>query len=424
MNALSLLRIKEMVNASLVTLTRQRILIVEAQIYNFVINLCLPNARKYLQNHHSHSTSSDIICPCFTTSHSHKHWLIYLIFKIHTLLLASNPNGFTLIPQQYLPKLTAATPFIYQRRVRHLAPDDFQPAIDTLKLVLYQWLNIPVSRDAEYRCILVNQLYNHLGPASLLLPGVWTLCYKFPKWIFVDTPNTDGSQLNIAPLRLFSACIQALPAASPDSIDYKLLNELWDLFMQFMTAVRGGNRTRTNIQLYDGPEVELNPALAEARLMQFVEFLQTSLKATKNELHPSHKLYNQLTQPIHADFYMPLREFAPSRTNLRNQPTGPLSRLRDPIGFFNLLTFRLLCFNTEASRTLPFDFTIESLQGFREIHKDNKKYWHNSSAYGNQSPFWMTEGVMERLWNSAHTVWPIFLKTMTGIYSLYLGVIF
>lgn len=384
-------------------------------------------ARTYLQDHHTHFTQSfDDLCPCFTKTHRHIHWLIHLVFKIHTLLLVADPKGFTLMPLQYLKNLTLANPYIYKpasNRIRLLESDNFQPAIDLLKSVLYQWLNIPSNRDAEIRSIIVNQLYNHLGAGALLLPGVWEMCYRLPKWIFASTSADNSAKHKIVPIRLFSACIQALPAASPDSLDYQLLNELWGLFMKFTGAIRGGRGTRVNLQLYDGQDVELNPVLAESRLQLLVQFLKTSLKAAKNELEPSHRLYERLVHPDNADFFMPLREYAPSRTNLRNQQNGPLSQLDKPIGLFNLLVFRVLSFNTPASRSLPYNFTIATLNDFRKSHTNNQAFFHNPKAYGNKSPAWTEEGVMERYWETAHHIWPKYLKDMQGT-NLHLQIVY
>lgn len=170
---------------------------------------------------------------------------------------------------------------------------------------------------------------------------------------------------------------------------------------------------RCSLQPAEIPE-QLNPILAQHRYQLFKGFLLDSLKATKGELLPGHPMYQWLTDPKHADFYLPLREKAPSRQNLLTQPYSPLTKLREPAGLFNLLLFHVLCFNSETSRNMPFNFTLDTFQAFRSEYVLSD--WYNYRAYGSSNMARRAEELPAKYWKMSQAVWTQFLETMTGVY--------
>lgn len=412
-DALAFLRKKEQLHQAVLVQTRYRILYVEMEIYNLIIAICLPHARLALINHDLHEQESSLTCACSELFNSdHEKWLLHLTLKIQ-LLLFSSPNGFQLSSQTYLPLLKSHKVYTYAPpKPRLYLKGEYQQTLNILKEVLYHWLDIPAGdKKAEYRCMMLNYLCSYIGASALFLDGVWNLCNDIPEWIYTDNQEFNSKTMIQIPLQMFATCLYSLPAASQTSVEHQLLGELWQLHSKFGSALRGKGRVSLPSL---GISEQLNPVLANHRYQIFKDFLLDSLKATKDELSIRHPMHKRLTDPKEADFYLPLREKAPSRQNLHTQPNSPLSQLREPVGFFNLLLFRVLCFNSETSRTMPFNFTFQSFENFKKLHK--REHWYNSRAYGSPNRGRRQDPLVAKYWSVAHHVWPQFLTTMTSTY--------
>lgn len=90
-------------NSVLQNITSTRYLVVENQLYNLVMTLCLPAARALVKRHKSHS-DNDSECTCAKYGHQHKHWLSHLVMRIYTSL-ASSVKEANISSIHYLPKL-------------------------------------------------------------------------------------------------------------------------------------------------------------------------------------------------------------------------------------------------------------------------------------------------------------------------------
>lgn len=410
-------------NAALQAVTQHRILIVEAQVYSFVLNLCLPNARAVLSKHAKHSTlakhsthanrstHADILaeCACYENVHAHEKWLIRLTIKLRDMLVLC-PHGFTVDSVTYLPNLEHQSTFRYIvnkfRNEYHEALVPNQKVLNVLKVALYQWLNIPIQRDAEYRCIMVDVLQQHLGSAVLYLPEVWNMCCEVPSWIYTDDRERQSFNMEEVPLLDFSASVQCLAAANPGTRDNNLLRNLWESYKKFIMNVRTGPKgLPVAIQHFD----DYDGVLSIPRFKLLVDFLRKSLQSVHNQLPITDPFYEPLRHK--GDFYLPLREFAPSRQNIVSQANTPFLHIEEPVGMFNLLVFRILCFNTQVSRTYSFDFTLPSLlKMMDQYEKKNKAHYHNSRAYGNPCAGWDDRKLMERYWDTAHSAWPLWVE--------------
>ena len=134
------------------------------------------------------------------------------------------------------------------------------------------------------------------------------------------------------------------------------------------------------------------------RLDQLKAFLLCSLQFTQGTLdleHPCHPLLKDKT-----DFYLPLREHAPARRNFLRIANA--DSLKTPEGFFNLIVFRLLFYNSEASRTVDFNFTLQTLKEFRSTHE--RDFYYNSRAYGNINFYRSIPELMDLHWKLAHSM--------------------
>ena len=144
------------------------------------------------------------------------------------------------------------------------------------------------------------------------------------------------------------------------------------------------------------------------RLDQLKAFLVCSLQFSQGKLGAEHPCYQLLTQ--NTDFYLPLREHAPARRNFLRIANA--DSLKTPEGLFNLIVFRLLFYNSEASRTVDFNFTLQTLKEFRSTHE--RDFYYNSRAYGNINFYRSIPELMDLHWKLAHSLWPSFVAKING----------
>ena len=424
LDALGHLRDKSNINNCLVALSRQRILFVESHIYNFVLSLCLPRARSLIQCHRAHSSEAASPCPCYEGLHPHEHWLLKLVLKIDQSL-AWTSNSFSLDPTLYLPKLIQATPYTrnFASNLRRMHDDAVpeQSIINTLKDVLYHWLNIPNDAKAQFRAAMVNIFHTTLGSGALMLPNVWELCQQVPRWVY---STSTGHYSKDDPLVTFGTAVKLLPAALPNTTTYHLLKLLWEKYERFCAAQN--SRGKTSLKLVRNP-TEFDSAsldLSDVRLHIFKNFLIDSSRFVKHTLPHSHSCFDVFQR--RTDFVLPLRELAPCRVNLVRSLNS--DRLRTPRGLFNLLVFRVLMYNTDAARTEDFNFDVQSIKTFRLTYDAdrNSKYYYNSCAYGSNNPGRKDSNLMDLYWTLSVRLWPQFVADSEGeyIYTSFLNFIY
>ena len=395
------------VHSCLLSLSRQRILFAEAQIYNYIFSQCLPRARQHLQSHSEHPNASIHTCGCYEGVHEHEHWLIRLTLKIKECATFS-PAGFTLEASTYLSALPDATPYVSGSRARHRYAVTDQDVINTLKAVLYQWLQIPPNKDAEFRAAMVEIFHKYLGAGSLLLPSIWQLCVDVPEWVYTDSQEFQSNLRHTEnePLRTFSRCTEALPAAIRGTGTRILLDGLWSKYKMLSSALRTNGRSLASNDRACSSTLMHN--IQTLRLDQLKAFLVCSLQFSQGKLGAEHPCYQLLTQ--NTDFYLPLREHAPARRNFLRIANA--DSLKTPEGFFNLIVFRLLFYNSEASRTVDFNFTLQTLKEFRSTHE--RDFYYNSRAYGNINFYRSIPELMDLHWKLAHSLWPSFVAKING----------
>ena len=406
--ALTMLRKQSNIHTCVLALTRQRILYVEATLYTFIFGICIPTARRVIANHRSSCANTNNTCSCFEGVHAHEQWLIRLVLKINNLLLIM-PNKFTLYPSEFLPKLSDATPYVHEvppnRNRYQIATVPEQLVLNALRNVLYQWLGIPADKNAEYRSVIVENLHQILGAGALLLPSVWKLCSTTPEWIYTNAQEYRHQQraTDAVPLSVFVQSIKAIPAQVQEQLDL-----LWTKYKVLGTGLRSNGRILPTKTISSTGGIS-SQALPPTSLKVFKEFLLNCLKVVKgvnpNDCNYTEKLKDE------PDFYLPLREYAPSRSNFKNkiQP----NTLKTPIGFFNLLVFRILMFNTDAGRETDYNFDLNTLEQFRLTHDIH--HYYNSRAYGSTNDGRRDPDLYRLYWVLSETLWPALLSRNEGI---------
>ncbi|KAK7677631.1 hypothetical protein QCA50_019442 [Cerrena zonata] len=395
-------------NTAVQSITHHRILNAEAEIYSLVLTSCLPTARRILRGHQTHPLHNTTLipCHCYHDVHPHDKWLVRLTLKLQDMLFL-RPDGFQIVSLPYLSRLSPVSTYTFKPSKfnvhYHASGVPIQNTLNVLKDVLYTWLDIPKSREAEYSCILVDMLQKHLGAVVLYLPGVRKMCYDVPPWVYTNLTESQGTHFQEEPLRAFDSAVKRLRTKMLVSPEGNQLSKLWSSYIKFITNIRSGPRgVPVAIQEYN------NPVLSPLHFQRFTEFLRHSLLFVGGKLPPSDKFYNLLNdQP---DFFLPLREFAPSRHNFVSQTKGHARYLQTPLGLFNLLVFRILCFNTPAARQESFTFTLQTLKDFRWRHRKDQSYYFNSHSYGSPCDGWEKESLMERYWLTANHTWPAWIK--------------
>ena len=391
-------------------ISQQRILYVESQLYSIVYSTCLPRARCHLDSHRAHGRNP---CKCLDAVHPHNQWLVRLVIKIDDRLTIS-PNDFTLDPQDFLPSLAGARPFVHvllgNRRRYYETPVDTQIVLNTLRSILYQWLEIPDDKDAEYRSAIVEIFHNSLGPGALLLPSVWLLCSSVPEWVYSDVLEFQKSYryTDAEPLRLFAKCVDLLPAHEEYMKGTGLIHDLWGKYKTLTTALRTEGKSLLPVKA--APTVP-SPADSTSPL-GLSTFLQDCLKHRTGNLSPRHPLYTNLRD--NPDFYHPFREKAPSRVNFTSQVTKNF--LESPRGLFNLLVFRILMFNSPAGREAAFDFTLDSFEEYWATH--DLSFFYNPCAYGAISDGRLNPDVYRLYWILSKVLWPALIAKNKGMLSV------
>ena len=410
--ALDTLRKQSNIHTCVISLTRQRILYVEATLYTFIFGICLSTARKVIANHRSSCVNKGGNCGCFEGVHAHEQWLIRLVLKIDNLLLIT-PNKFTLYPSDFLPKLQDATPYLHEvpssrnRYQINVVPE--QLVLNALRNVLYQWLHIPADKNAEYRSVIVENLHQVLGAGALLLPSVWQLCSTTPEWIYTNTHEYRHRQraTNAIPLSVFVQSIKAIPNPVREQLDL-----LWTRYKSLGTGLRSNGRivpTKT-IPSNDSSSFE-SVASASESLKAFKAFLLDCWKVVEG-LTPTNSSFREKLR-AQPDFYHPLREHAPSRLNFirKVQP----ATLKTPLGFFNLILFRILMFNSDAGRETDYNFDLDSLEQFRLAN--DIAYYYNPTAYGSTNDGRRDPDLYRLYWILSEALWPNLLSRNEGIQS-------
>lgn len=400
MSNLQMLEHRGQMNEVIQNITRGRYLVVENEIYGIITTLCLPAARQVAEKHRRHVKGSnpDIVCQCAETGHEHEQWLAKLVMRIYTLLTLSVLED-DIDSRDYLKSLEPPRVFPYRipKQRRNFTSDPpTQKIIDIFKAILFHWFNMPQSNAAEKRSIMINTLQQQLGMGVIFLPDVWSLCIDPPSWIMQHSKKLGKKRRRIQPLILFQSAVVSLEAAAPGTEEFELMEQIWERYKTFILSVRQGPKG-----LPVAIPLNQNLELSEKNFSNFVLFLRKSLQASKGELPELDPFYPYLCH--NPDFFMPLREKAPSRMNATSQENSIFSQIEHPQGFFNLLIFRILAFNTQASRTGRFDFTYNSLLQFM---KDNDKtLWYNPRAYGNPCRGWDHVDTWKRYWDAVHLVW-------------------
>ena len=370
--------------------------------------MCLPKARSLIQKHRLHSEQEPTPCSCYEDLHKHDQWLLKLVLKLEHVLRWSS-NSFSLDPKDYLPNLADAKVFVrnLSNNLRRIYTDqvDEQLVITILKEVIYFWLDIPNEKKREYRAMMVNIFHSTLGSGALMLPSVWDLCQRVPKWVY--TLKSPTSSQDSDALVMFAKTVQILPVAFPSTTSHLLLKLLWENYENFCVA-RHAPKKRLRLRQVQNPAEfsGSNVELAKPYLTVIADFLRNCWKFTQQSLPPNHVCYKALRS--RPDSKLPHREHAPARLHfVRN--SLPLDT---PKGLFNLLVFRVLMYNSPASRRETFDFSLQSLQTFRALHESNKnrKYYYSSSAYGCNNPKRRDDDLMEGYWPLCHEVWPSFIE--------------
>ena len=314
-------------------------------------------------------------------------------------------------PSDFLPKLQDAPPYVHEvppsRNRYQITVVPEQLVLNALRNVLYQWLHIPADKNAEYRSVIVENLHQVLGAGALLLPSVWQLCSTTPEWIYTNTQEYRHRQraTNAIPLSVFVQSIKAMPVLVRERLDL-----LWTQYKLLGTALRSNGRIVPTKTMPSNDDSSLGAvASASGSLNAFRDFLLDCLKVVEG-LTPSNSYYREKLQ-AQPDFYHPLREHAPSRLNFikKVQPTT----LKTPLGFFNLILFRILMFNTDAGRETDYKFDLDSLEQFRLTH--DIAYYYNPRAYGTTNDGRRDPDLYRLYWILSEALWPSLLSRNEGI---------
>ena len=404
--ALCALRQQPNVSQCQVLLYQQRILYVESTLYSFVYSSCLSRARTYIDMHQAHENlNPSLPCDCFSKVHDHDQWLLRLVVRLNDLL-PSSANNYTLRPEDYLPMLTKATPFVHivdGNRVRYYEkPVEQQVILNVIRSILYHWLDIPNDKNAEYRSAIVEIFHNLLGPGALLIPSVWDLCSSPPIWVYSSRSEYKKTRRSVddEPLKIFAKCVELLPAHKEYMKGIGLIQQLWDKYKILGTALRTEGKSLLASKAAAQSSSSTSSPTTTLSVARFLTFLRDCLKYTTGELAKTHNLYT----PLHnqADFFLPLREKAPSRTHFNDKVTRKF--LETPQGLFNLLVFRVLLFNSPAAREVNYDFTLNTFEHFWANHELSHMY--NPAAYGTASGGRRNPEVYRLYWILSQSLWP------------------
>ena len=281
-----------------------------------------------------------------------------------------------------------------------------QLVLNALRNVLYQWLHIPADKNAEYRSVIVENLHQILGAGALLLPSVWKLCSTTPEWIYTSTHEYRHQQraTDAVPLSVFVQCIKAIPVIVQEQLDL-----LWTSYKLLGTGLRSNGRVVPPKNIPSSSSIS-SQAISPASLEIFKGFLLNCLKVVEGV--DTEKCNYREKLEAEADFYLPLREYAPSRLNFIKKLTP--NDLKTPLGFFNLLVFRILTFNTDAGRETDCNFDLDTLEQFRLNH--NIDHYYNSRAYGSTNDGRRDPDLYRLYWVLSETLWPAFVSRNEGIW--------
>lgn len=244
--------------------------------------------------------------------------------------------------------------------------------------ILSTWFNIPSDFKAAARAALVSELLTNLGSGSLLLSITWKVYEQIPSWLFAeDMPIGRGGtgarsiQFVDSQLDLFRQTLSSSDLANPRSLVFHLLHDLKIAYRtlledakKYISTLVSKKSTRSIRAIAPGfdhrnvDDVGPLPAggsrerLVQTQLLFLREALDIAEAPTLPYPSPAQR---QLLSNL--DFYLPLRELAPSRrcVNGFRGPGIDLPFGATNGGLFSLLIFRNISFNTEALRRVPDD---------------------------------------------------------------------
>ncbi|KAI0083677.1 hypothetical protein BDY19DRAFT_998361 [Irpex rosettiformis] len=342
-------------------------------------------------------------------------WLLNLIKKVTTLVkcglpVAAKSTQFfpatELAPKQFTEDASVAL------QCKHLPSCKVKPLVlSYLRRILFMWFGSETPFTAQLQGALVRALVTHLGPGSLLLPDVWALYCAPPSWILSrecprpDHANTSSDAvLKSEYLEPFLTRLTSDPRIHAARVSmqrlqdgYILLHERTHTHVQgtIERATKAGNLRRliksmSAIAFAEERPVDLTlntnspssvanlptardtgssataasstidrvpiiPTLSAAR--RVIRFLQDSLVVVHAiggaSPEVSHLTDAQKLIMRRPDFYLPLREMAPSRVIMNAGLGRAFASTR--AGFFSLQVFRHIHFNTEAFKLCPQD---------------------------------------------------------------------
>ncbi|KAI0086699.1 hypothetical protein BDY19DRAFT_908118 [Irpex rosettiformis] len=339
-------------------------------------------------------------------------WLSVLTEKVTTLVKCGMPvkaksiqffSPDKIAPKEFVEKASAAV------RRKHLHPRKLKPLVlSYIRQILFVWFTSETPFTSQIQGALVRALVTHLGSGVLLLPDVWALYSNIPPWILAkECPRPYHA--NTSPDAIFrpeylepfvsrmvsDARISDARASMQQLQDaYVRLHERTNVHVQgsIEEATKAGNLRRLlksmsagtvipqgpseSLSVFDGPpntvpplpspisaSTSVSPDASGAfagptpQVRRVIQFLQDSFVAVQalndvgaysSDLTDSQKFI--MKRP---DFYLPLRELAPSRAIMTAGLDRDFASTR--AGFFSLQVFRHIHFNTEAFRLCPPD---------------------------------------------------------------------
>ena len=242
--------------------------------------------------------------------------------------------------------------------------------------ILRDWFNLTVTFQSQARAALVNMFITCLGSGSLLLDSTWEVYETLPSWLFDsdarigrDGQSHTAVKFNPGLMSTFKEALQNSKPADRASEVFRQMSALQQAYEALGEAARtrvgsarkGGSQLaslpirRSAAQLLRegpapvGPSTDVS-AQAVRRFLREAYDVRSGPGDT-----PQRRTKLQKRMLANLDFFQPLREWGPSRQRINGRVGTGIDAdfARTRAGFFSLMVFRLISFNTRPLLETP-----------------------------------------------------------------------